>query len=181
MLNIDNGKQISESVGKGLSFENERDMQMRGYIRFKAELAVSDPISPGFWWTNDCGEEKWEHLKYERLSDLCYGCGRLGHTSQMCNLEIATSEVNGRLSMYGSWISCPRQRKLSAWFKPGGGKEIRGMQRDPTRKKWQDMMKEGRSEVNQFGGADKLSKSESAGSCEVPANQAHPAPAVGVT
>lgn len=101
MLNIENTKQIAESVGKGLSFENERDMQMRGYIRFKAELSVKDSASPGFWWANDQGEEKWVSLKYERLSDLCYGCGRLGHTSQVCNLDVTPSEVNNKLPMYG--------------------------------------------------------------------------------
>lgn len=120
MLNLENARQIVFRIGTSLCIEDEKDMQERGYIRSKMEIDVNEPVCPGFWWTNERGREKWAQVKYERMSDVCFGCGRLGHNAQSCNLDIVTSEENYRLPMYGPWKSCPRQRKLTTWHKPGG-------------------------------------------------------------
>lgn len=112
------------------------------------EIEVTAPICPGFWWTNDRGVEKWAQIKFERLSDFCFGCGRLGHTAQNCNLEIVPSEVNGRLPMYGPLLSCPRQRRITSWHKPEAEGDSSKTKRDPDRKTWQEMMKEGSAVVS---------------------------------
>lgn len=148
MMNSENARQIALKVGTFLAVDSEKEMKVRGYIRIKSELDVTTPVCPGFWWANDRGEENWAKIKYERLSDFCYGCGRLGHTAQGCNLEIVSSEENGRLPMYGSWTACPRQRKLSSWVKLGGGHMSTNPIRDPARKTWQEMMKEGTVDEN---------------------------------
>lgn len=88
MLNTENAWQIATKVGRCVAVDPEKEMCARAYIRLKIELDVSEPVCPGFWWANDRGEEKWANIKYERLSDFCYGCGRLGHTTQGCNLDI---------------------------------------------------------------------------------------------
>lgn len=56
-------------------------MHNRCFIRIKPELNVEGPLLAGFWWINSREEDKWAVIKYERLSDFCYGCGKLGHTS----------------------------------------------------------------------------------------------------
>lgn len=87
--------------------------------------------------------DKWAQIRYERMSDLCFGCGRLGHMSQTCNLDIIASEENSKLPMYGPWTCCPRQRKHNSWLKPGMVVDKSKNKRDPSRKTWQDMLKEG--------------------------------------
>lgn len=143
MLNMENAVNIASRIGKNLFIDNEKDMLDRGYMRMKLEIDVADPVSPGFWWTNDRGMDKWAHIRYERLADLCFGCGRLGHTTQTCDKDIVVSEENNKLPMYGPWTSCPRQRKHNSWLKPGMVGPTPRSNRDPTRKTWQDMMKEG--------------------------------------
>lgn len=151
MLNSVNATNIAARIGKNLLIENEKEMHVRGYMRMKLEIDVTEPVYPGFWWTNYRGVEKWAQIKYERMSDFCFGCDRLGHTAQNCNLEIVPSEVNGRLPMYGPWISCPRQRKLSSWHKPGVEVVSSKVKRDPARKTWQEMMKEGSAVMSNVG------------------------------
>lgn len=51
------------------------------------------------------GREKWATIKYERLSDFYYGCGRLGHTSQHCGEEVVISELNPGFPCYDPWLS----------------------------------------------------------------------------
>lgn len=127
----------------------------------KMEIDVAEPVCPGFWWTNDRGVDKLAQIRYGRLSDICFGCGRLGHTTQICNLDIVPSEVNRKLPMYGPWTSCPKQRKQNSWLKPGVEVDSSKMKRDPARKMWQDMMKEGSTVETNVGEGDLKPKLES--------------------
>lgn len=121
MLTRDNAERVACSIGKCLQMDPEIEMQRRGYIRLKSVVRVCDPLLAGFWWTNAKGVERWAPIKYERLSDLCYGCGCLGHSSQVCNSEVVVSEQDNTMPMYGPWLSCAKQRKQAGWSQIGGG------------------------------------------------------------
>ena len=44
-------------------------------------------------------------LKYERLPEFCYVCGRIGHVSKECSDEEAKIEaLNGVSTKFGSWM-----------------------------------------------------------------------------
>lgn len=51
------------------------------------------PLMAEFWWHNSQGNETWANIKHERLSDFCYGCERLGHTTQSCMEEVKISKI----------------------------------------------------------------------------------------
>lgn len=84
----------------------------------------------GFEWVKDKGQTKWATFKYERLSDFCYGCGRLGHTSQHFQEEIV---IDGKKKpgspLYGPWIQGIRPTNNNRWHNIGGGLK----QRPPIR------------------------------------------------
>lgn len=114
----------------------------RDYLRIKVEINVVDPLSVGFSWTNDKGQEKWATFKFERLSELCYGCGCLGHSSQVCVKEILMDHQNEGRPLYGLWLQCTRPT-THRWHKIGGGggrqrQEIPA--RDRSRQSWRDIM-----------------------------------------
>lgn len=111
MLNAENAGQIANLMGKCTEIENDADMQNQGYIRMRIEVDVRRLLQAGFYWSNGRGEEKWVVIKYERLSNLCYGCGMLGHTSQGCTAEISISEVNSKMAMYGPWMNGVRREE----------------------------------------------------------------------
>lgn len=113
------------------------------------EIRVEDPLTPGFWWLNGQGQEKWAQLRYERLSDFCYGCGYLGHTSNSCNKEITLSETNIGKPMFGPWITSERQRNKNHWSRLGGGANTSKQTRYPKKESWKDLMREGGSSSHQ--------------------------------
>lgn len=84
--------------------------------------------------------DKWATVKYERLSDFCYGCGRLGHTSQVCVEEIAKLERDPEFPKFGPWLVGTRQRIQNRSFQIGGQRNNQQPVRDPNRRTWRDMM-----------------------------------------
>lgn len=147
MMNWDNTKKITNNLGKRIKLEKEADMQNRGFVRMKTEVNINNPLLAGFQWTNARGEEKWVSIKYERLLDFCYGCGKLGHTSQGCESETVLFEVNPSVPMYGPWLSGTRPRKQTGWYQIGSENHAQRQTIDPNRKSWKDIMGEGNAGI----------------------------------
>lgn len=92
MLNEDNAVSVAQTIGKCIAMDSEVEMQKLGYLRLKVEVDVELPLNPGFWWTDDARSERWEKIRYERLTDYCYGYRTIGHSAQVCNRDIILSE-----------------------------------------------------------------------------------------
>lgn len=60
------------------------------------------------------GNETWAEFQYERLSDLCYKCGRIGHLNTDCSYEAAPEGTAG----YGTWTRAKIIRELENQPKP---------------------------------------------------------------
>lgn len=38
------------------------------------------PLVPGFGFEQEDGDKLWIQFKYEKIADLCFNCGHMGHT-----------------------------------------------------------------------------------------------------
>lgn len=84
-LTPESAELIGNEVGKILEAENPLTHEcFRGFLRVKVEIEASMPLKDGFWMPREDGDQSWVELKYERLSDFCFGCARLGHTVNAC-------------------------------------------------------------------------------------------------
>lgn len=45
------------------------------------------PLVPGFGFEDEDGDKLWIQFKYEKITDLCFNYGHLGHTQNLCNDE----------------------------------------------------------------------------------------------
>lgn len=63
---------------------------------------------------NSQGDESWVNIKYERLSDFCYECGKVGHTTQSCKEKVRMSETKMGHPMYSLWLVGSRPKKSQA-------------------------------------------------------------------
>lgn len=103
MFNTQNAQSIGDSIGKCLRVEEVHTMQQRTLIR----------------WVDSRGKEKWASIRYERLTDVCYGCGRIGHSSSSCTEQVRTNDLNGS-PIYGPWITGTRPKANKRWVSIGG-------------------------------------------------------------
>lgn len=75
---------LEKFIGEFIETEGRIEDINRNYMRLKVLLA-------GFWRKNSHRVKTLANIKYERLSDFCYGCGRPGHTTQLCKEALRMS------------------------------------------------------------------------------------------
>ncbi|KAF7138348.1 hypothetical protein RHSIM_Rhsim07G0162600 [Rhododendron simsii] len=84
-LNVKTGSAIAESFGDVIAVEDPGERgRLANYLRIRVWLDVSKPLKKGFFLRRPKEDDLWVKFKYERLSDFCYGCGRISHTVKEC-------------------------------------------------------------------------------------------------
>ncbi|TXG48912.1 hypothetical protein EZV62_024787 [Acer yangbiense] len=86
------------------------------FLKVKVQIDISKPLKRWLRLKLD----KYDNivmvgLKYERLPEFCYVCGRIGHASKDCSDDEAKSEaLKSDFTKYGSWMraSIPEIQKL---------------------------------------------------------------------
>lgn len=88
----------------------------RSFLRVRVEIELSQPLPRGFWLRKKTeeGRDLWISYKYEKLSDYCYACGRIGHENKDCKY---VSREEGMASGYGPDLKTGKAR---ASFLPPG-------------------------------------------------------------
>lgn len=114
--------QNAKSIGNFLSQFLEIDYSMlnqpsfEAQLRIKATISVEKPFITGFHSKRLDGLIHWVTLKYERLPDICFNCGSLGHYNINCTApKVQTSaDSTGKRSAFGPWMKAfsPRRQKL---------------------------------------------------------------------
>ncbi|KAL7189821.1 hypothetical protein ACSBR1_039458 [Camellia fascicularis] len=103
------GEVISSRIGRLVEIEAPSDGLLihRSFLRLRIEVDVSKPLLQGFILyrrnsSGPVGDGLEVYYKYERLSEFCYDCGRIGHNKLACKF---VSREKGLYSGYG-----PNQR-----------------------------------------------------------------------
>ncbi|GLT66260.1 hypothetical protein SLA2020_386340 [Shorea laevis] len=90
-LTYNNAFVAGRSIGVLETAENPvvNNLLGRAFLRFGVQIDVTKPLVAGFR-----SNGKWIDLKYDRLSDYCCKCGRLGHSEVLCGEEKVMSLVD---------------------------------------------------------------------------------------
>lgn len=73
------------------------------FLRFQTIIDSRNPLKVGVFIRRENFSNLWISFKYERLSDLCFECGRLGHSASARDFSLPYSESEkGRA--YEPWM-----------------------------------------------------------------------------
>ncbi|KAL7177015.1 hypothetical protein ACSBR2_030365 [Camellia fascicularis] len=100
-LTKQNGEILGQKIGRLVRVEAHTEglLFYRSFLRIRVAIDTHQPLPRGLWLQRGPGtDDLWLSFKYEKLSNFCYDCGRLGHESNSCKF---VSKEEGALSHYG--------------------------------------------------------------------------------
>lgn len=76
------------------------------FVRVRVEINISAPLSPSMFLPRLDLDDVWIGLKYEKLPDLCFICGIIGHDSNACTSmkKLITNSFGHKIPAFGPWM-----------------------------------------------------------------------------
>ncbi|KAJ8764577.1 hypothetical protein K2173_006449 [Erythroxylum novogranatense] len=129
---------LGEAVGKVIRVDyNTSELQRGQFARLAVTVDLDKPLVPKF----SIDDEEFS-VEYEKLDNICFGCGRYGHSNSFCSWkpkEDGTNniETEGELSItqasndFGPWMIVEkRKRQLRRQYDNGNSKSANTNQFD---------------------------------------------------
>ncbi|TXG64630.1 hypothetical protein EZV62_011624 [Acer yangbiense] len=113
-MNMRMARLIAEMIGEVVEIPVENRECWGKFLRVKVAIDVSKPLLKGVILNLEEFETSiGAPIKYERLPEFCYGCGRIGHSLRDSEDEdIKAKAMEGRGTEFGSWLKATPPVKL---------------------------------------------------------------------
>lgn len=114
-----NAKKISDLIGTFESYDSSTPTQnFKAFMRIRIRIDVTKSLKTGIFINRENGTIIWLPFRYERLSDFCYQCSKLGHPQSSCNTTPPPSYgVLVPRRAFGPWLRAnfvvPAKEKLN--------------------------------------------------------------------
>ncbi|TXG48232.1 hypothetical protein EZV62_027526 [Acer yangbiense] len=99
-------KWMAEQIGEVIDIPYESKECWGRYMRVKVQIDILKPLKRWLRLKLDKTDKiVVVGLKYERLSEFCYACGKIGHGIKEClDAEARNEALTGKITKFGSWM-----------------------------------------------------------------------------
>lgn len=114
-LNVRSAEKLLSHMGEIMEIENPLmdGLFIRHFIRARIKVNIKNPLSTGCWIPRKNMSKIWMQIKYEKLQDMCFNCGIIGHEQRNCNVDKEMIWLNGKeIPRYGQKLSVPPAKEL---------------------------------------------------------------------
>lgn len=127
-------RKIGDKLGTFLEWDKDKSNNSWGNsIRVRVKIDISKPLRRGFMFKiKESSEECWISIRYERLPDLCFYCGRIGHTEKECTEMKNGDKAKEREFEFGSWL------KFQGFYQQAKKQEYQGNKNQNSQEDNQD-------------------------------------------
>ncbi|XP_028782868.1 uncharacterized protein LOC114738970 [Neltuma alba] len=112
-MDIENVRILGSMVGNVVMIEDPRrgNLLTRSFLRARVVVDLRKPLITGIWTPRPDMDPVWIKIKYERLQQFCFWCGRIGHDQKHCPYHSDEEEDVSR--RFGTWLSSPAARMIT--------------------------------------------------------------------
>ena len=95
----------------------------RSFLRMRIAVEIEKPLVAGFWVLREDKRRVWVEVKYEKVVDFCFVCGKMGHVMKNCERGILEMEKGEGRRRYGLWMKAAPLKEWEDEYrsKEGGG------------------------------------------------------------
>lgn len=117
-MNSNNAFKFGNNIGDFIRTEKvANSSRLRSFLRFQVQVNIYKNLKPRTVIMNDDGSQRWLPFKYERLSNFCFNCGKLGHVMVDCQSDLTPSHrVMDPHTAYVSWMRVGGNRNYGDWW-----------------------------------------------------------------
>lgn len=126
-------RKIGNILGTFQDWDSDKNSSAWGNsLRIRVRLDISKPLRRGFMLrTNGICKDCWISIRYERLPDLCFNCGKIGHVAKDCYGDKNAERTQERNFEYGSWM---KFQGFASYFKENYANKSNGDETEEAQK-----------------------------------------------
>ena len=108
-----NAEVIGRKLGRLVKVDDQKIVEGvgRSFLRIRLGIKVDEALMEGFWLPREVKERSWAQIKYEKLLEFYFACGKLGHLLKNCGEKTKMSVVDSSQMRYGPWLRAAPVRK----------------------------------------------------------------------
>ncbi|TXG71426.1 hypothetical protein EZV62_000005 [Acer yangbiense] len=105
-MNKRTAKWMAEQIGRVIEIPFESKDCWGKFLKVKVQIDITKPLKRWLHLKLDKSNDiVMVSLKYERLPEFCYVCGRIGHANKECSdVEAKIKALKGVSTKFGSWM-----------------------------------------------------------------------------